>query len=84
MTECKRGSMNFGPTGGAMRLPGLPNNPKAKHHYLTDYYINHFGLRKDLAKFNNADDNAFLKFYNMEPVTYTGMIGIIVAYLLHA
>ena len=57
-----------------MRLPGWPHDTKKKHHYLTDYYIDHLGLKRDLAKFNNQDDNAFLKFYNMEPVTYTGMI----------
>ena len=54
-----------------MRLPNEPNAPR-KTHFLTDYYAaNKFHL--PLKPFNNKDENAFLKFYNMEPMTIKGM-----------
>ena len=52
-----------------MRLPNKPNDTKT--HYLTNYYAKEkFGL--PLVPFNNADDNAFVKFYNMEPLPIKG------------
>ena len=57
--------------GGAMRLPNKPNDPN-KTHYLTDYYAKtKFGL--PLVPFNNSDDNALVKFYNMEPIPIKGI-----------
>jgi hypothetical protein len=53
-----------------MRLPNTPDY-QPKTHYLTDFYVDYFKLKT--IPFNNADDNAFLKFYNMEPITIDGM-----------
>lgn len=56
-----------------MRLPNKPKDPKT--HFLTDYYAKtKFDL--PLVPFNNSDDNAFLKFYNMTPMSFTGMYKI--------
>ena len=54
-----------------MRLPDPPGKADKKH-FLTDYYLKtEFGL--DTIPFNNADKNAFLKFYNMEPIRIEGI-----------
>ena len=54
-----------------MRLPNPPESKKEKTHYLTDYYAKtKFELH--LVPFNNYDDNAFLKFYNMTPMSIKG------------
>ena len=53
------------------RLPNKPNDPN-KTHYLTDYYAKEeFGL--PLVPFNNSDNNAFVKFYSMEPLPIKGI-----------
>ena len=57
-----------------MRLPGKPDD-KNKIHFLTDFYAKKFDL--PLVPFHNSDDNAFLKFYNEEKVTYTGICSIV-------
>lgn len=51
---------------GAMRLPNEPDDEN-KTHFLTDFYISKFQL--PVVPFNNSDDNAYLKFYNMDPMT---------------
>lgn len=65
----------YGPistVAGAMRLPNPPKQ-KEKTHYLTDYYAKtKFDL--NLVPFNNFDDNAFLKYYNMVPTQIKGII----------
>ena len=52
--------------GGAMRLPCKPDSPD-KTHYLTDFYIQKFGL--PLSPFKNTDSNTLLKFYNNPVIT---------------
>ena len=52
-----------------MRLPSPPTDPN-KIHFLTDFYATLFKL--PLVPFVNGDDNAFLKFYNMEKVRIKG------------
>ena len=53
-----------------MRLPGSPT-AKDKIHFLTDFYVtDEFHLTT--LPFNNSDENAFLKFYNMEPIRIEG------------
>ncbi len=56
-----------------MRLPGAPG---ASHdiHYLTDFYIQKFGLEGKVVPFNNFDKNALLKFYNSDPITIEGIV----------
>ena len=55
---------------GAMRLPGKPDS-SVKIHYLTDFYAEtEFGLK--LLPFNNADDNAWLKFYDEDRIKIKG------------
>lgn len=62
--------------GGAMRLPNKPDDPN-KTHYLTDYYAKtKFNL--PLVPFNNSDDNAFVKFYNMEPLPIKGTFELLI------
>jgi len=54
-----------------MRLPDPPDKEK-KTHFLTDFYVtNEFHL--DTLPFSNSDKNAFLKFYNMEPIRIEGI-----------
>jgi len=53
-----------------MRLPD-PVECKEKMHFLTDYYINEFGL--DILPFSNSDDNAWLKFYGDRRIKKSGM-----------
>ena len=55
--------------GGAMRLPGALSDVY-KPHFLSDFYAKRFKL--PLVPFNNADENCFLKFYNMKPVQIKG------------
>ncbi len=52
-----------------MRLPGK-SDAKEKIHFLTDFYAKKFHM--PLIPFHNSDENAFLKFYNEEKVTYPG------------
>lgn len=52
-----------------MRLPGAPDDQN-KPHFLSDFYATLFKL--PLMPFKNADENCFLKFYNMEPVQIKG------------
>ncbi len=56
-----------------MRLPLPPKKKPGEDwiHFLTDHYIDHFGLTR--VPFTNADDNAYLKFYNDEKVRISGM-----------
>ena len=56
-------------TGGAMRLPGKPDD-KEKTHFLTDFYNKLFKLQ--LSAFNNYDEHAFLKFYNCKAISIKG------------
>ena len=60
----------------------LPNEPCAtKTHFLTDYYAKtKFDL--DLVEFKNSDNNAFVKFYNMDPITHEGMLQYMLMILL--
>lgn len=39
-------------------------------HYLTDYYGEHFGLKR--LQFVNFDENAYLKFYDAEKIRIKG------------
>jgi len=52
-----------------MRLPNKPDD-KQKKHYLTDLYIRKFRLKT--LPFKNADENTFVKFYSMKPMTLKG------------
>ena len=55
---------------GAMRIPDKPDS-SVKMHYLTDFYAEtEFGLK--LLPFNNADDNAWLKFYDEDKIKIKG------------
>ena len=59
---------------GAMRLPDKPDSPE-KMHFLTDFYAKEeFGLK--LLPFNNADDNAWLKFYDEDKIKIKGTFRI--------
>ncbi len=53
-----------------MRLP-CPPNAEEKIHFLTDLYVTDEFHLKTLP-FNSSDENAFLKFYNMEPIRIEG------------
>ena len=53
-----------------MRLPCAPTDPN-KTHFLTDFYAS-TRFKLPLVPFVNSDDNAFLKFYNMERVQIKG------------
>ena len=57
---------------GAMRLPNKPDTTP-KTHYLTDFYVSKLGLSGSVVPFKNYDENAFVKFYDMAPITRTGM-----------
>ena len=49
-----------------MRIPKTPKDPN-KTHYLTDWYAdNVFNLK--LVPFSNTDDDAYYKFYDMDPM----------------
>ena len=64
-----------------MRLPDPPEKAE-KTHFLTDYYLKtEFGL--DTLPFKNIDKNAFLKFYNMEPIRIEGIALPSIIYYLH-
>ena len=52
-----------------MRLPNRKDDPN-KIHFLSDFYISKFEL--PLASFKNSDEDAFVKFYNMNAMTYRG------------
>ena len=54
-----------------MRLPSRAKDPN-KIHYLTAFYNTKFGL--PLVPFNNQDNDAFLKFYNRDPMTINGKL----------
>lgn len=54
-----------------MRLPNKPCDEN-KIHFLPDFYINRFKL--PVVPFNNYDENAFLKFYDMKPMTIKGIL----------
>jgi len=62
---------NITKTGGAMRLPDKVESEE-KMHFLTDYYINEFGL--EILPFNNSDDRAWLKFYSKKKIRISGML----------
>lgn len=64
-----------------MRLPNKKDDA-TKIHFLTDFYISKFKL--PLADFKNADDDAFLKFYNMNAMTYRGMYWKVCVIILHS
>ena len=53
-----------------MQFPDKPDS-NIKMHYLTDYYADtEFGLK--LLPFNNADNNAWLKFYSKNKIKISG------------
>ena len=56
---------------GAMRFPDQPDS-SVRMHYLSDFYAKtEFGLK--LLPFNNADGNAWLKFYGKNKIRISGI-----------
>ena len=53
-----------------MRIPKTPKDPN-KTHYLTDWYAKDV-FKLDLVPFSNTDEDAYYKFYDMEPMKIKG------------